>query len=34
MLAWTTLFIVAMVLIERGLAYLENRFFAWRKEIA
>lgn len=34
MLAWTALFIVAMVLIERGLAYLENRFFAWRKEIA
>lgn len=34
MLAWTMLFIVAMVLIERGLAYLENRFFAWRKEIA
>ncbi|WP_231743340.1 ABC transporter permease [Mycobacterium sp. GA-2829] len=34
MLAWTTLFIVAMVLIERGLAYLENRFFAWRKDIA
>lgn len=34
MLAWTTLFIVAMVLIERGLAHLENRFFAWRKELA
>ena len=34
MLAWTALFIIAMVLIERGLAYLENRFFAWRKEIA
>jgi NitT/TauT family transport system permease protein len=34
MLAWTTLFIIAMVLIERGLAHLENRFFAWRKEIA
>ncbi|MBO0679670.1 ABC transporter permease subunit [Mycolicibacterium sp. S2-37] len=34
MLAWTTLFIVAMVLIERGLAHLETRFFAWRKEIA
>jgi NitT/TauT family transport system permease protein len=34
MLAWTTLFIVAMILIERGLAHLENRFFAWRKEIA
>ncbi|MGP4056779.1 ABC transporter permease [Mycobacterium sp. 4D054] len=34
MLAWTGLFIVAMVLIERGLAHLENRFFAWRKEIA
>jgi NitT/TauT family transport system permease protein len=34
MLAWTMLFIVAMILIERVLAYLENRFFAWRKEIA
>lgn len=34
MLAWTALFIIAMVLIERGLAALENRFFAWRKEIA
>ena len=34
MLAWTALFVVAMVLIERGLAHLENRFFAWRKEIA
>lgn len=34
MLAWTTLFIVAMILIERGLAYLENRFFAWRKDIS
>jgi NitT/TauT family transport system permease protein len=34
MLAWTTLFILAMVLIERGLAYLENRFFAWRKDLA
>jgi NitT/TauT family transport system permease protein len=34
MLAWTTLFIVAMILIERGLAYLENRFFAWRKGIS
>lgn len=34
MLAWTALFIIAMVLIERGLAHLENRFFAWRKEIA
>lgn len=33
MLAWTTLFIIAMVLIERGLAALENRFFAWRKEL-
>jgi NitT/TauT family transport system permease protein len=34
MLAWTALFIIAMVLIERGLAHLESRFFAWRKEIA
>lgn len=34
MLAWTALFIVTMVLIERGLAHLEARFFAWRKEIA
>lgn len=34
MLAWTMLFIVAMILIERALAQLENRFFAWRKEIA
>ncbi len=34
MLAWTALFIIAMVLIERGLAHLETRFFAWRKEIA
>lgn len=34
MLAWTALFIVTMVLIERGLAQLETRFFAWRKEIA
>ncbi len=34
MLAWTALFIVAMVLIERGLAHLETRFFAWRKELA
>ena len=34
MLAWTALFIVTMVLIERGLAHLETRFFAWRKEIA
>ncbi|WP_234790962.1 ABC transporter permease [Mycolicibacterium wolinskyi] len=34
MLAWTMLFIVAMILIERALAHLENRFFAWRKEIA
>ncbi|MGW0163310.1 ABC transporter permease [Mycobacterium sp. NPDC003323] len=34
MLAWTALFIVTMVAIERGLAYLETRFFAWRKEIA
>lgn len=34
MLAWTTLFIVAMILIERGLAHLEDRFFAWRKDVA
>lgn len=34
MLAWTMLFIVAMILIERALAHLENRFFAWRKEVA
>lgn len=34
MLSWTTLFVITMVLIERGLAYLEGRFFAWRKEIA
>lgn len=34
MLAWTALFIAAMILVERALAYLENRFFAWRKEIA
>lgn len=33
MLAWTTLFIIAMILIERGLAYMEDRFFAWRKEL-
>jgi len=34
MLAWTTLFIVAMILIERGLAHMEDRFFAWRKELS
>lgn len=34
MLAWTALFIIAMVLIERCLAYLETRFFAWRREIS
>jgi NitT/TauT family transport system permease protein len=34
MLAWTMLFIIAMVAIERALAHLENRFFAWRKELA
>lgn len=34
MLAWTTLFVVAMVLIERGLAHLESRLFAWRKDLA
>jgi NitT/TauT family transport system permease protein len=33
MLAWTGLFIITMILIERGLAYLENRFFAWRKDL-
>jgi NitT/TauT family transport system permease protein len=34
MLAWTMLFVIAMVAIERALAYCEDRFFAWRKEIA
>ncbi|VEG58502.1 binding-protein-dependent transport system inner membrane protein [Mycolicibacterium aurum] len=34
MLAWTALFIVTMILIERGLAHLEDRFFAWRKDVA
>lgn len=34
MLAWTALFVVAMVLIERGLAHLESRLFAWRKDLA
>jgi NitT/TauT family transport system permease protein len=34
MLAWTMLFIIAMIAIERALANLENRFFAWRKELA
>ena len=34
MLAWTALFIVVMILIERGLAYLETRLFAWRKDLA
>lgn len=34
MLAWTTLFVVAMVLIERVLAFIEERFFAWRKDFA
>ena len=34
MLAWTALFIITMILIERGLAYLETRFFAWRKDLA
>jgi NitT/TauT family transport system permease protein len=34
MLAWTALFVVAMILVERVLSYLESRFFAWRKEIA
>jgi NitT/TauT family transport system permease protein len=34
MLAWTTLFIITMILIERALAYAETRFFAWRKDLA
>ena len=34
MLAWTALFVIAMVLIERGLAHLESRLFAWRKDLA
>jgi NitT/TauT family transport system permease protein len=34
MLAWTALFIITMILIERALAYTENRFFAWRKDLA
>ncbi|OZF48006.1 nitrate ABC transporter permease [Rhodococcus sp. 14-1411-2a] len=34
MLAWTALFVFAMIAIERGLAYSENRFFAWRKDLA
>jgi len=34
MLAWTSLFVVVMVLIERGLARLESRLFAWRKDLA
>ncbi|MGB3482314.1 MAG: ABC transporter permease subunit [Mycobacterium sp.] len=34
MLAWTALFIITMILIERGLAYLETRFFSWRKDLA
>ena len=34
MLAWTMLFVIAMVLIERGLARVETRVFAWRKELA
>ncbi|MBC6467225.1 ABC transporter permease [Actinomadura alba] len=34
MLAWTMLFVIAMVLIERGLARIETRVFAWRKELA
>jgi NitT/TauT family transport system permease protein len=33
MLAWTTLFIVVMVLVERGLAHLETRLFSWRKDL-
>jgi NitT/TauT family transport system permease protein len=34
MLAWTMLFVLTMVLIERGLARLESRLFAWRKDLA
>jgi NitT/TauT family transport system permease protein len=34
MLAWTALFVIVMILIERGLAYLETRLFAWRKDLA
>ncbi|OAK55746.1 nitrate ABC transporter permease [Rhodococcoides kyotonense] len=34
MLAWTALFVLTMIVIERGLAILETRFFAWRKELA
>jgi NitT/TauT family transport system permease protein len=34
MLAWTMLFVLVMVLIERGLARLESRIFAWRKDLA
>ena len=33
MLAWTMLFVIVMILIERGLVYLEHRLFAWRKEL-
>ncbi|MCV7229228.1 ABC transporter permease [Mycolicibacterium komossense] len=33
MLAWTLLFVVVMILIERGLVSLEHRLFAWRKEL-
>jgi NitT/TauT family transport system permease protein len=29
-LAWTLLFIIFMLLIERGLAVLERRVFRWR----
>jgi NitT/TauT family transport system permease protein len=34
MLAWTMLFVIVMILIERGLGVLEHRLFAWRKELA
>lgn len=34
MLAWTMLFVIAMVLIERGLAAAETRLFVWRKDFA
>ena len=34
MLAWTLLFVLVMVLVERGLLALEHHLFAWRKEVA
>ncbi|MEU6644465.1 ABC transporter permease subunit [Saccharomonospora sp. NPDC046836] len=33
MLAWTALFVITMVLIERGLGLAERRLFAWRKDL-